>query len=163
VATTSTRAPTESPDLRNASMYASSSGTCGAWGQKKGLPSMTSASNPAGTTSPSWATQRRPTRPRRWDSHFLAMVPAATGIVPAAPRTVVLVQLGQPVANHLAVVMAQPLPGEGARCLPELRHARRGPADAPPGADAELQPECIIGMACPERYGETFVITAAPV
>src|SRR3546814_9170364 len=55
-ATTATRAPTESPDLRRASMNVSSSGTCAASGQKNGLSSTALQSCEHGTTSPICAT-----------------------------------------------------------------------------------------------------------
>ena len=80
-ATTRTRAPTESPDLRSASMYASSSGTWAASGQKNGLSSTTAQSWPRGTISPICAMCPRTRTPWRSASHFFATTAAATRMV----------------------------------------------------------------------------------
>ena len=61
-------------------MYASSSATCAASGQKNGLSSMAAASKPSGSTSPSCDNQPRTAIPRD-ASHFFAITPAATRIV----------------------------------------------------------------------------------
>src|SRR3546814_3242592 len=80
-ATTATRAPTESPDLRRASMNVSSSGTCAASGQKNGLSSTALQSCEHGTTSPICARCPRTHTPKRSASHFFAITAAATRIV----------------------------------------------------------------------------------
>src|SRR5690606_4510558 len=79
-ATATTLAPTASPDLRSASMYASSSGTCSAQGLENGLPSTAVQSCERGTTSPIWTRQPRTVTPRR-ANHFFATTAAATRIV----------------------------------------------------------------------------------
>src|SRR3990167_2498687 len=81
VATTSTRAPTESPDLRKASMKASISPTWLASGQKKGLASMADASKLRGTMSAICETWPRMAMPWRSASHLRAITAAATRMV----------------------------------------------------------------------------------
>src|SRR3546814_12275848 len=80
-ATTATRAPTESPDLRRASMNVSSSCTCAASGQKNGLSSTALQSCEHRTTSP--LCTRCPTThtPKRSSSHFSTIPATATRIV----------------------------------------------------------------------------------
>ena len=80
LATTSIRAPMESPDFLSASMKRAISSAAAGSGQKNGLRSTSSQSNAAGRIGPScarWPRTRMPARSRRY---FFATAPAATRI-----------------------------------------------------------------------------------
>ena len=81
LATTSTRAPMESPDFLSASMKRAISSATSASGQKNGLRSTSSQSKAAGRSGPSWARWPRTRMPARSRRYFFATPPAATLIV----------------------------------------------------------------------------------